>query len=49
MKFGRPKTYLGEADKLLILKISLISICESFDAIEASTKSKIAALDAWNA
>ncbi len=40
-KFGRPKTYLNEADKRFILGISLITISESFDIIEASTKSKI--------
>jgi len=27
-KFGRPKTNLNESDKLLVLKISLISISE---------------------
>jgi hypothetical protein len=40
-KFGRPKTYLNEAEKRLILGISLISISESFDRVEAYTKSKI--------
>jgi hypothetical protein len=45
-KFGRPKTSLSEADKLLILEISMISISESFEAVEASTKSKILAQDA---
>ena len=40
-KFGRPKTYLSEADKSLILEIMLISISKSFDAVEAYTKSKI--------
>ncbi len=40
-KFGRPKTSLSEADKHLILEIMLISISKSFDAVEASSKSKI--------
>jgi hypothetical protein len=39
-KFGRSKTYLNDQDRVLILKISLISISESFDRVEASTKSK---------
>jgi transposase len=42
-KFWRSKTSLSEADKLLILEIMLISISKSFDAVEASTKSKILA------
>ena len=44
-KFGRSKTYLNEADKCIILEISLISISESFDRVEAYTKSKILAQD----
>ena len=44
-KFGPSKTYLNEEDKSLILEISLISISESFDVIEAYTKSKIVAQD----
>ena len=44
-KFGRPKTYLNDPDRLLILKISLISISKSFDRVEASTKSKIVVQD----
>jgi len=44
-KFGRSKTYLNDADKRLILEISLISISESFDVIETYTKSKIPAQD----
>jgi len=44
-KFGHSKTYLNDADKRLILEISLISISESFDVIETYTKSKIPAQD----
>jgi len=45
-KFGRPKTSLSEADKLLILKIMLISFSKSFGAVEASKRSKTLAQDA---
>lgn len=44
-KFGRSKTYLKEADERLILEISLINISESFNEVEASTKSKTLAQD----
>ena len=39
------KDLLNDPDRLLILKISLISISESFDRVEASTKSKIVVQD----
>lgn len=45
-KFGRPTISMSESDKRLILEISLISISESFDTVEASTESKIPAQDA---
>jgi hypothetical protein len=44
-KFGRKKKKLDEASEELILRITLISISESFDVVEASTKSKILAHD----
>jgi len=46
-KFGRPKKILSESDTCLILEISLIGISESFDGVEASTKSNILEQDAW--
>jgi transposase-like protein len=44
-KFGRKKKELDKTSEDLILKITLISISESFDVVEASTKSKILAQD----
>ena len=46
-KFGRKNKELDEASEDLILKITLISISESFDVVEASTKSKILAHGVW--
>lgn len=46
-KFGRKKKELDKTSEDLILKITLISISESFDVVEASTKSKISAQDVW--
>jgi hypothetical protein len=46
-KFGRPKKILSESDTCLILKISLMGISDSFDVVEASTKSKILERGAW--
>ena len=43
-KFGRKKKTWIEK---LILEVSLMLISESFDAVEASTKSKIWAQDDW--
>jgi hypothetical protein len=40
-KFGRPKLTLSESDARLVLEISLMGISDSFDVVEASTKSKI--------
>ena len=46
-KFGRKKKPLDEESEKLILEVSLMLISESFDAVEASTKSKILAQDDW--
>ena len=46
-KFGRKIKELDKTSEDLILKITLISISESFDVVEASTKSKILAQDFW--
>jgi transposase len=46
-EFGRKKKELDKAFEDLILKITLISISESFDVVEASTKSKISAQGVW--
>lgn len=46
-KFGRKKKEMDEASKQLVLEVSLINISGSFDYVEASTKSKISAQDAW--
>jgi transposase len=46
-EFGRKKKELDKASEDLILKITLISISESFDVVEASTKSKISAQGVW--
>ena len=46
-KFGRKKKTLDEESIKLILEVSLINISESFDVVEASTKSKIWAQDGW--
>jgi transposase len=46
-KFGRKKKEMDKATEELILRITLISISESFDVVEASTKSKISAQGVW--
>jgi len=46
-KFGRKKKELDKATEELILRITLISISESFVVVEASTKSKISAQGVW--
>jgi DNA invertase Pin-like site-specific DNA recombinase len=46
-EFGRKKKKIDEASEDLILKITLISISESFDVVEASTKSKISVQGVW--
>jgi len=46
-KFRRKKRKMDEASEQLILEVTLINISESFDAVEASTKSKISAQGVW--
>jgi hypothetical protein len=47
VNFGGKKKELNEASEDLILGITLIGISESFDVVEASTKSKILAHGVW--